>query len=168
MTEAESELIAKKEDRRERARDYLDTDLSKQREWYNARASSHKAYAYRLGLLVIACGALVVFVAALKPKGFDPYDAVIATLGVVVTVAQGVLRIWRYDETWIEYRKASERMKREHRLYVNACGAYADMEDEDARYRAFVESIEGIIAEEQQLYFERGAAPQQQTNQDVT
>ena len=162
--EADTDLSPKKEERRERAKDYLDTDLSKQREWYSARASTHKANAHRLALLVIACGSLVVFVAALKPQGFDIYDAIIAGLGVVVTLAQGVLRIWRYDETWVEYRKASERMKREQRLYVNACGAYAGMIDEEERYKAFVETTESIIAEEQQLYFESGAAPQEKKN----
>ena len=125
----------------------------------------HKAYSDRLGLLVIACGAPVVFVAALKPQGFDVYDAIIAGLGVVITLAQGVLRIWRYDETWVEYRKAPERMKREERIYVNACGAYTDTGDETERYKGFVEAIEGIIAEEQRLCFEKGAARQEKPNQ---
>ncbi len=159
--ERNSNLSSEKNQRRERAKDYLDTDLSKQREWYSTRASTHKKYAHGLGLLVIACGSLVVFVAALKPKGFDVYDAVIAGLGVVVTLAQGILRIWRYDETWLEYRKASERMKREQRLYVNACGVYAGIDGEEKRFEAFVEAMESIVAEEQRLFFERSAAPQQ-------
>jgi hypothetical protein len=162
--ESNSDLRSEKEERRERAKDYLDTDLSGQRGWYSDRASTHKAYAHRLGLLVIVCGSLVVFVAALKPQGVDTFDVITATLGIVITVAQGILRIWRYDETWIEYRKASERMKREQRLYVNACGTYAVINDEEQRYKTFVETTESIIAEEQQLYFEKGAARQEKTN----
>ncbi len=31
----------------------------------------------------------------------------------------------RYEETWLGYRKASEAMKREYRLYINNAGNYA-------------------------------------------
>lgn len=158
MVDISPEQKSEKDERRQRAQDYLETDLERQREWYGKRASAHKAYAHRLGLLVILCGVLIPFVTALKPGGsFDPYDAIIAGLGVAVALAQGILRTWRFDETWIEYRKACERMKREQRLYVNACGDYASVSDEEQRYRAFVDRTESIIAEEQQLYFERRA-----------
>jgi hypothetical protein len=51
------------------------------------------------------------------------------------------------------YRIASERMKRERRLYVNRAGPYRDLEDEDEEFLHFVEAIETIIAEEQQIYW---------------
>ncbi len=53
------------------------------------------------------------------------------------------------------YRKASELMKREYRLYINAAGPYGDA-DEEAAYRLFVLNVEQIIAEEQQLFFRAG------------
>jgi hypothetical protein len=71
----------------------------------------------------------------------------------VVALAQGVQRIWKYDELWPEYRKASERMKREWRLYVNGAGAYRELTDENEAFLRFVEETERIMAEEQQLYF---------------
>jgi hypothetical protein len=60
----------------------------------------------------------------------------------------------RFEETRLSYRKAAERMKREYRLYANGAGAYREASDEDEAYRRFVESIEEIIAEEQQLYWQ--------------
>jgi hypothetical protein len=74
-------------------------------------------------------------------------------LALVIVAAEGVSRIWRYQETWISYRKASEQMKREYRLYINGTGIYAPIADEEAAYRAFVTNIEQVIAEEQQLYW---------------
>jgi len=150
-----------KDQRRERAKDYLETDLAEQREWYSARASKHKAYAQRMGLAVIAGGGLVTLVSAIKPLGPDVAAMIAAVLGFLIALVQGIMRIWRYDETWVEYRKASERMKREQRLYVNACGPYADTADEDERFKAFVMAIEQVIAEEQQIYFGNTAAPKE-------
>lgn len=157
----ETELGSAKDRRRERAQDYLETDLAKQRQWYSARASKHKAYAQRMGLAVIAGGGLVTFVAAIKPLEPGVATIILAALGFLIALVQGIMRIWRYDETWVEYRKASERMKREQRLYVNACGPYADGADEEARFKAFVMAIEQVIAEEQQIYFASTAAPKE-------
>src|SRR4051812_9596502 len=68
-------------------------------------------------------------------------------------------RYSRYGETWISYRTASERMKREQRLYVNGAGAYRNVEEDEA-YLRFVEAIEAIVAEEQQIYWQnRGSEP---------
>jgi hypothetical protein len=45
-----------------RAERYLDDHLKKQRQWYSEKASAHRNWSQRLGLAVIACGALVTFV----------------------------------------------------------------------------------------------------------
>lgn len=50
-------------------------------------------------------------------------------------------------------------MKREQRLYLNGAGDYAALADEDAAYRHFVEAIEQILAEEQQIYWEKRGKP---------
>ncbi len=149
---------AARERRDERARAYFEKDLNRQREWYSRKASSYKSYAQWCGIAVIAAGALITFFAAVGPDDSLWTKAIIAGLGLAVAVLQGVLRIWRYEETWLECRKASERMKREQRLYVNVAGAYAEIADEEARFRHFVEAVERIIAEEQQLFFDQGRA----------
>jgi Protein of unknown function (DUF4231) len=68
-----------------------------------------------------------------------------------------VQRIWKYDETWVAYRRASEQMKREYRLYINGAGSYTDLANEDEAYRRFVENTEAIMAEEQQIYWQSRA-----------
>jgi hypothetical protein len=69
-----------------------------------------------------------------------------------MVVAKGAERIGRFEETWLSYRKAAERMKRESRVSVNGHGSYRQAFEGDA-YLRFVENIEEIIAEEQQLYW---------------
>jgi hypothetical protein len=84
---------------------------------------------------------------------------VTAALGATVFLAEGLGRIGRYNETWIGYRRASESMKREYRLYINNAGDYTEAEDENEAYRWFVEQVERVIAEEQNQFFQiRGRA----------
>jgi hypothetical protein len=69
-----------------------------------------------------------------------------------VVVVEGWKKIARYDETWKAYRIASERIKHEQRLFVNAAGTYKISDEESAR-RSFIEAIENIISEEQQIFW---------------
>lgn len=117
----------------------------------------NKSWAQKLGLIIIAAGVLTTF---LQIFGAELWVR-LATglLGVIVALPQGVQRIWRFDETWRGYRIGSERMKREQRLYLNGAGDYAALADEDAAYRHFVEAIEQILAEEQQIYWEKRGKP---------
>lgn len=144
----------RKSARTARAQAYLDEDLKHQQEWYSGRASRFKTRNQLLSMFIIGAGVVTTFV---QLYGQDPtywwVPMVTAALGGAVTLTEGWQRIARYGETWISYRTASERMKREFRLYINGAGAYRPL-DEDAAYLQFVDSIEAIIAEEQQIYWQ--------------
>jgi hypothetical protein len=91
----------------------------------------------------------------LVPQVFTPASwvpALTAGLGALVALAEGWQRIARYGEVWSAYRTASERMKRERRLYLNGAGACRSLDD-DAAYLQLVETVEAILAEEQQVYW---------------
>ena len=137
-------------DREARADRYFEQDLKGQREWYGKRASTYKNWTQLLGFVVIAAGAATSFLQVFTPASWVP--AVTAGLGALVTLSEGWQRIARYGETWLAYRNASERMKRERRLYANGAGAYRGLDD-DVAYFQLVENVEAIIAEEQQVYW---------------
>lgn len=133
------------------AKRYFDQDLAGQRTWYGERAARFKARAQALGITVLAAGAGTTF---LQVFGGAPWVAVLtALLGTLVALAEGWRQIARYDETWSAYRQASERMKRERRLYANGAGEYRSLADEDEAFLRFVEAVEAIVAEEQRLYW---------------
>jgi hypothetical protein len=135
-----------------RAKRYLDEHLEKQRGWYSKKASLYKRCSQWLSVTVLAAGGLTTVVQIVPSELW--VKLVTAVLGLIVVLAKGVERIWNYEETWQGYRKASERMKREYRLYINGAGAYREIADEEQEYLRFVEAIEQIIAEEQQLYWQ--------------
>ncbi len=142
-----------------RARQYLGEHLEDQRGWYDRKASRYKRWAQWLAFIVLAAGGLTTLV-QIFPAETAPWrwpTIVTCLLGLIVVLAKGLERIGNFDETWLGYRKAAERMKREYRLYINGAGAYREAADEDQAYLTFVEAIEGIIAEEQQIYWQSRA-----------
>ena len=146
--------------REARADQYFERDLKGQRDWYSKRGSAYKTRSQSLAFLVIAAGSITTFV---QVFGEAPWVSIItAGLGALVVLAEGWQRIARYSETWAGYRNASERMKREKRLFVNGAGSYRNLEDDEA-YLQFVENIEAVIAEEQQTFWKdrRSEAPAQ-------
>jgi hypothetical protein len=79
-------------------------------------------------------------------------------------VLRAVDALLRPGETWQGYRKASENMKREYRLYVNNADIYTESPDEHAAYQLFIERVESVLAEEQQLFWQfhaKNPVPQQ-------
>ena len=76
-----------------------------------------------------------------------------AILGLVIVVIRGLERVCNFDETWLAYRKASEMIKRERRLYITGVGTYAKLEDEETAFRHFVWNVEEIVSYEQNLFW---------------
>ena len=77
-----------------------------------------------------------------------------AVLGAAVSVVRALDSLLRPAEAWQGYRKASEGMTREYRLYLTNADVYADTVDEEAAFRLLVGRVETVIAEEQQLFWQ--------------
>ncbi len=138
--------------REARADRYFQHDLQDQRSWYSARATQFKSRAQALGIAVVAAGAATAFLQVFRDALWVP--VLTALLGAVVALVEGWRLIARYDEAWAAFRVASEKMKRERRLYVNEAGEYRSLADEDEAFLRFVEAIETIVAEEQHIYWQ--------------
>ena len=139
------------------AEQYFKNDLADQRRWYSEKAGLYKTRSELLALLTIVLGVLITFIQVLGPAPWLPI--VSGSIGAIVAIAAGWQRIARYSETWVSYRTASERMKRERRLYTHGAGSYRGLPEREA-YLTFVEAIEGVIAEEQNIFWrDRGNNP---------
>jgi len=137
-----------------RADDYFKRHLEGQRKWYSDKAGTYKKWGWRLSVVVISAGALIPVVQLFASDPTARWASLVtALLGVVVVVAKGIDRIAKFEETWVGYRKASECMKREYRLYINNAGSYPFIAGEKLVYRAFVERVEEILAEEQNTFW---------------
>jgi hypothetical protein len=139
-------------ERKRKADRYLDLHLRKQREWYSRNAGDAKNMTNYLAVVVLGAGALTSVIQLYHEQWLVPM--VTAVLGAVVVMAKGMEPVYKYNETSMGYRKASESMKREYRLFINNAGDYSGATDEDDAYRMFVEQVERIVAEEQNQFWQ--------------
>ena len=146
------------ESRKQRAEFYFNTVLSGQQQWYSEKSGQQKFRHLFFAIAVIVLGALISVLQIFSGQVW--VAGATAVLGATVAVLRSIDTLLRPNETWQAYRKASESMKREYRLYLNNADAYAQAGDEDTAYRLLVERVETVIAEEQQLFWQFHAATQ--------
>ncbi|MGG5890113.1 DUF4231 domain-containing protein [Falsiroseomonas sp. HC035] len=115
-----------------KAEQYLEHDLGGQRRWYSERALRFKARAQALGIAIVAAGAATTFLQVFGGASHIP--VLTALLGVTVALLEGWRQIARYEETWAAYRGASERIKREVRLYTNGASEYHGIAEEEEAF----------------------------------
>ena len=147
-----SEWSAPIENRKEKADYYFQVVLENQREWYSAKAGAQKERHLFLAISVIVLGALISCLQAFEAADWVRY--LTAMLGATVAVFRALDTLLRPGETWQGYRKASENMKREYRLYINNADVYADASSEEAAYQLMVQRVESVLAEEQQIFWQ--------------
>ncbi len=135
-----------------RADYYFNTVLENQRDWYSTKAGVHKRRHIFFAIVVIVLGAAISCLQVIDTVAWIRY--LTAALGASVSVFRAIDALLRPGEIWQGYRKASENMKREYRLYVNNADAYTDAIDNDTAYRLLVERTETVLAEEQQLFWQ--------------
>lgn len=152
LTSDKSRWISPIENRMERADYYFQTVLQNQRDWYSVKAGAQKKWHLFFAISVIVLGAVISCLQAIEATVWVRY--LTAALGASVSVFRAVDTLLRPGETWQGYRKASENMQREYRLYINNADVYVDASDEEATYRLLVERVETVLAEEQQLFWQ--------------
>lgn len=140
------------EHRQEKAEYYDEAVLQGQRAWYSQKAGIQKKRHQFFAITVIVLGALITLLQVFDATVWIKY--LTATLGVLVSIIRALDTFLRPGEIWQGYRKASENMKRELRLYINNADAYKELPDETSAYQLFVERVEAVIAEEQQIYWQ--------------
>jgi hypothetical protein len=156
ITNSNPNWIAPIQARMERADYYFQTVLKNQREWYSKKAGRQKSWHLFYAIMVILLGAAISCLQVIETaEALIRY--ITAGLGAAVSIFRALDTLLHPGETWQGYRKASEGMKREYRLYTNNADAYAAAPDEDAAYRLFVERVETVLAEEQQLFWQSHA-----------
>ena len=134
---------------------FLSQHLAGQQEWYSKKASKFKSWSQFLAMAVIVGGGLTALLQVFQDQPWLPVTT--AVVGLLILVSRGAEKVWRFEETWYSYRRASEGMKREKRLFINAAGPYKPPLQQDEAYRLFVERVEAIIAEEQSNFWKDGS-----------
>jgi len=68
---------------------------------------------------------------------------------VLVAILTSVLKSFKYQENWINYRNTCETLKKEYYYYEAEIHQYGESEDKEA---LFIERVESLISRENTLW----------------
>lgn len=141
-----------KDNRISKANEY-EKNHGNQQKWYSERAKINKRFFQWLGILVVIIGATIGIIPIFgDPSMASVTEKVTAVMGGMIVILKGIERIWLPAEKWLNYRKASEALKREKELYVEGIAIY-NMDDEQTAYKLYVNRCIQIKSEEQNNFW---------------
>ena len=120
--------------------------LEDQIKWYDAKSSRSQRIYRRIKVTEIIAAALIPFLSALHlsdVKSGVPVTigTIVALLGVLITVLEGILQLNQYQHIWITYRATCEAMQHEKFTYIARAGVYATATDSRATLAERMEAI---------------------------
>jgi Protein of unknown function (DUF4231) len=113
--------------------------LEDQLRWYDWKAMANQRRYRQIKVLQLLAAASVPVAAALSAAHW-----VIAALGGVILVLEGLQQLGQYHETWMNYRGTCERLKREKFLFLAGAGPYGRNKGE----RLLAMNVERLISQE--------------------
>ncbi|MBI5104462.1 MAG: DUF4231 domain-containing protein [Solirubrobacterales bacterium] len=108
--------------------------------WYGRQARASKRAYLRLKVAQILVAAAVPVCAAA-----DADAIIIAVLGALIVVAEGLQQLFQLQQNWTTYRATAEALKHERFLHEAHAGPYAAAARPDA---LLAERVEGLVSQE--------------------
>jgi hypothetical protein len=121
---------------------YITDRVDEQYRYYSAAASKAKHRYYLIKVVEISLAATVPFLSALTTSASLSYMKVmVGVIGVLITAASGMLLLYKFHETWINYRSTAQALLSEKYLFLSRSGLYKGK----AASPLFIERIEMIL-----------------------
>jgi len=132
---------------------YLSERYQPQISWYdNKSIYNQKMYKWLQFFLIVFSSLTPILIIIEKLDDFKEYESLFwlpVTTAVLVAFITSLLKVYRYQENWINYRTTCETLKEEFYYYESANGEYADMDDSE---KLFIERVESLISRENTLW----------------
>lgn len=123
---------------------YIRNRLDEQIKWYDQKSQKAQRVYKRMQVAELIIAALIPLLSGYT-VGHSKIAFAVGVLGAVIAVIEGIERLYRYHENWIEYRAVCETLKHEKNLYLmNAFPYGAD----ESKEQLFVHNIENLISSE--------------------
>lgn len=121
---------------------YLEDRYNNQMNWYAQKARHNKKMHTYMQTLVIIFSVITPTLVVIG-EGWLRWFAVVSS-GIVAIVAT-LLKTFKYQENWINYRTTRETLKKEIHYYKAKLFGYEEAEDPEA---LFVKRVEAVISRE--------------------
>ena len=146
--------------------DYIKYRLDDQINWYDNKAASAQRWykVYQVAELIIA--ALIPLL-----SGYAASSTLIAVIigvgGALITLIEGICKLFRFHENWIEYRSTCELLRHEKYLYQMRAFPYCK---EESYEQMFVKNVESLISAESSKWKTNNATQvgEEKKNQSAT
>lgn len=125
---------------------YLKDRYYKQIDWYGTKGSLNKK-AYQSLQTIVVVFAVITPTLVIIGEGGLRWLAVISS--AIVAILCSLLKVFKFQENWINYRTTSETLRKEIHYYKAKLAGYKDAEDPEA---LFVERVEAVISRENTLW----------------
>ena len=128
--------------------EYITQRLDEQMAYYASNSAKNKKYYYRSKVITIILSASLPFLTGLSEQPIAKVafldikiSHLIGLIGVIIAVLSGITGLFKYHETWINYRKIKEQLKREKIMYQTQSGIY----ETNPNFKLFITNVEKII-----------------------
>lgn len=146
--------------------DYIKYRLDDQINWYDNKAASAQRWykVYQVAELIIA--ALIPLL-----SGYAASSTLIAVIigvgGALISLIEGICKLFRFHENWIEYRSTCELLRHEKYLYQMKAFPYCKDESYE---QMFVKNVESLISAESSKWKTNNVAQggEEKKNQSTT
>jgi len=130
----------------EEFQNYLKDRYEDQINWYDRKSARNQKVYRDLQLSVVVLSAITPVLVAIVPEATRWPAVFIAAL---VAIGTTMLKTFKYQENWINYRTTCETLRKEIHFYKAGVDGYKDAEDREA---LFVERVESLISRENTMW----------------
>jgi hypothetical protein len=120
--------------------------LDDQIAYHSKKSSRYQKYYKRIKVAEIIAAALIPFLSALHVAETHPAVRIAlaittALLGVLITILEGILQLYQFQQIWITSRATAEAMTHEKFMFLAKAGAYATATEPLALLAERIETI---------------------------
>src|ERR1041385_957903 len=120
--------------------------LEDQIDWYDRKSGENQRAYKRIKTAEIIAAALIPFAGAFKAVTWIDVTFISGTLGVIITIFEGLLHLNQYQKNWTDYRSTCEALRHEKFCYIASAADYAKADDARA---LLAERVESLVSQEQ-------------------
>lgn len=126
--------------------DYLKNRYYDQIKWYSSKSQHNQKMYKRFQAIVTIFSVLTPILLVIEGELLR-WIAIISS--VIVAIGTSLVKMFKYQENWINYRTTCETLKKEIHYYDAKLYDYANAEDPEA---LFVNRVESLISRENTLW----------------
>ena len=130
--------------------EYLKDRYQDQIDYYGRKAGRNKnIYTWFQWIVIIGSSLLPVLVVSINDSINQKYKLAAAGLSIVLAIGTSALKVFKFQENWLNYRQLAEALKQEKHFYDAGISAYANAADKHA---VFVDRVESLISRENAIW----------------